>query len=255
MSNDLWKVLAIPVVLGLAACGSKNAVRDLGDSRTDALPMVADGAATGGSGGTPGGGGTVSGDGGGVSSGGTTGGSGGTTAGSGGTTGGSGGFGTGGASAGGTSSDAGRFDLVPDLSIGRDVAVNLDVAVSPSCPRTPPANDETCTVDATRCLYDSCPASGRTQAICSSGKWAVATGACGLATCQGSGMSWRSCPSGQVCVVMAGGALLVNCAVNSCGSGPLSSECQPGVVGCTLSFTLSSGATYYCNTCPQDTCS
>ncbi|HEX7598838.1 MAG TPA: hypothetical protein VF518_11530 [Polyangia bacterium] len=138
-----------------------------------------------------------------------------------------------------------------DTSAGADAASALDA--STVCPSTPPANGGAC-VEQTSCFYDVCPSTGRTQATCKAGKWVVETGACGIVTCLGSYVSGRTCASGQVCLVHAGGALLIDCIDNACGTGPASSDCTDFSAGCTAMFNTSSGVTYYCNTCPSGTC-
>jgi hypothetical protein len=138
-----------------------------------------------------------------------------------------------------------------DTSAGVDAAVTVDAGTA--CPSTPPAAGDAC-VGQTSCFYDVCPSTGRTQATCTAGKWVVETGACGVVTCLGSYVSGRTCASGQVCLVHAGGALLIDCISNACGTGPASPDCTDFSTGCTPIFNTSSGVTYYCNTCPSGTC-
>jgi hypothetical protein len=83
----------------------------------------------------------------------------------------------------------------------------------------------------------------------------VETGACGQVSCQGTYATGLTCPSGQVCLAQIGGARLISCIANACGSGPASPDCTTFTAGCTPLFSLSSGVTYYCNTCTYgETC-
>jgi hypothetical protein len=120
------------------------------------------------------------------------------------------------------------------------------------CPSTPPPDGSTCTGQ-TVCSYESCPGTGHTQASCRSGKWAVSTGACGEVACLGVSTG-TTCASGQVCLVKAGGALLVSCIDNPCAPGLVSADCSTVTAGCTPIFSTTGGLTYYCNTCPTGTC-
>jgi hypothetical protein len=128
-----------------------------------------------------------------------------------------------------------------------DAAVAVDAGSA--CPSAPPASGSTCVGQAS-CFYDVCPSTGRTQATCTAGKWVVETGACGEVSCQGNYTGGYTCPSGQVCLAKIGGARLISCIANDCGTGPASSDCSGFTAGCTPIFNLSSGVTYYCNTCP-----
>lgn len=120
------------------------------------------------------------------------------------------------------------------------------------CPSTPPTQGSTCTGQ-TVCSYEDCPGSGHTQASCRSGQWTVSTGACGTVYCQGVN-TVVPCPSGQVCLVQAGGALLASCIDNPCASGLVSADCSSVTAGCTPIFSTTSGLTYYCNTCAAPPC-
>jgi hypothetical protein len=82
----------------------------------------------------------------------------------------------------------------------------------------------------------------------------VVNGACGTVTCLGAGAAGGTCPANKVCMIHAGGALLVDCIDNPCGSGLVSADCSTVTTGCTPLLSTSSGLTFYCNTCPSGTC-
>jgi hypothetical protein len=138
-----------------------------------------------------------------------------------------------------------------DASAVSDATSALDAGVA--CPPTPPASGGACVGQAS-CFYDVCPSAGRTQATCTAGAWVVETAACGQVSCQGNYAAGRTCSSGEVCLVQIGGTLVISCIANPCGTGPASPECTTFTTGCTPMFDLSSGVTYYCNTCPSGTC-
>ena len=118
-----------------------------------------------------------------------------------------------------------------------------------SCPGAVPADGQACTV-AGSCFYEDCAGSGRTAATCVNGAWAVETGPCTGVFCQS-----QTCAIGQVCVVRAGGALLVDCASNTCGSAAIGCGCLQSCAGtCTLTGSLQTGVTIQCNTCPSNQC-
>jgi hypothetical protein len=124
---------------------------------------------------------------------------------------------------------------------------------APTCPSTPPLAGTACTGSGT-CYYQDCAHAGRTIAGCSSDHWAVQSAACGDFACMpGSG---RMCTGDQVCSESFGGALLANCANNTCGTGPISCGCLvPSCSGtCTVSGSVQSGFQVTCNTCPTNTC-
>lgn len=71
--------------------------------------------------------------------------------------------------------------------------------------------------------------------------------ACEMRDCEG-----VVCPGDQLCVQRVGGAFLVECGPNTCGSGPIVPECACSVCGgaeCTVY-----GTTVSCNTCPSGKC-
>ena len=115
------------------------------------------------------------------------------------------------------------------------------------CPSAPPVDGAACGGD-TECYYDACPEGGRAIARCSDRHWSVETGTSCAVQCSGVG---QSCNEGEICLVHAGGALLVDCVENGCGTGPILEECAGN---CPVSFTLDGGATATCNTCPQGGC-
>lgn len=119
-----------------------------------------------------------------------------------------------------------------------------------NCPAAEPADGQACSVAAS-CFYEDCAGSGgRAVATCSNGAWAVETGPCTGVFCQS-----QTCAVGQVCVVRAGGALLVDCAANTCGSAAIGCGCLQSCAGtCTVTGSLQTGVTIQCNTCPSNQC-
>jgi hypothetical protein len=118
-----------------------------------------------------------------------------------------------------------------------------------SCPGAAPADGQACTV-AGSCFYEDCAGSGRTVATCVNGAWAVETGPCTGVFCQS-----QTCAVGQLCVIRAGGALLVDCASNTCGSAAIGCGCLQSCAGtCTATGSLQTGITIQCNTCPSNQC-
>jgi hypothetical protein len=124
-----------------------------------------------------------------------------------------------------------------------------DCAPSPPtpCPTSVPTDGSACDGD-TQCYYDACPEGGRAIASCSSRVWTVETGTSCAVACAGFS---QQCSEGEVCLVHAGGAVLIECIANGCGTGPILAECAGN---CPVSFSLSGGATATCNTCPQGGC-
>ncbi|MFZ5894851.1 MAG: hypothetical protein ACOY0T_27570 [Myxococcota bacterium] len=122
----------------------------------------------------------------------------------------------------------------------------------PRCPQTPPQDSASCSPNNQQCFYDACPSGGRTLATCMNGTWKVQSGTSCASFCQGA-VSAMPCDAGEICLIMAGGALLTNCVPNLCSAGPVTSQCA-GVHDCAASFSLQAGATITCNICPQGGC-
>jgi hypothetical protein len=118
-----------------------------------------------------------------------------------------------------------------------------------SCPGAAPTDGQACTGGAT-CFYEDCAGSGRTVATCANGAWAVETGACTGVPCQS-----LTCAIGEVCIMSAGGALLVDCVPNTCGNAAIECGClQSCTAACSVTGSLQSGVTIRCNTCPSNQC-
>ena len=213
------------------------------------------GGATGGSGGiatigshaTGGVGGITTGETGGTRAGGVSGGSGGIA---GGGAGGGGAGGRGDASAGGAGVDVGVFvggagggGIGGTISTGGVVGTGGSAANG--CPSIAPTDGANCTYSGyVSCYYEDCAGSGRTLANCTSGTWQVTTGACEAMTCSG------TCALGQVCLRVQSGYLTQDCVTPTCGTGPVTPQCVPGVKGsCSVSASIAAGATIGCNNC------
>ena len=109
-----------------------------------------------------------------------------------------------------------------------------------TCPAVPPQPGGNCTVGL-NCYYEDCAGAGRTVASCVAGstvepRWQVATGACTAVTCPNP--SSLTCPAGQLCFISAGGAVLVTCGTNTCGTSAISVQLpavlQRGLLGARI---------------------
>jgi hypothetical protein len=120
---------------------------------------------------------------------------------------------------------------------------------APACPTAAPARGASC-AGALQCFYEDCGAGGRTVASCVNGTWSVETGPCTGVFCQS-----QTCEPGALCLMRAGGALLVECVQNACGAGAISCGCLQSCVGtCSIGGSLQSGVTIQCNTCASNLC-
>ena len=101
-----------------------------------------------------------------------------------------------------------------------------------------------------RCFYEDCAGAGRTIASCNGATWTVETGPCTSVFCQS-----MTCAAGQICMMLGGGALLISCVENSCGSGAIMCGCLQSCAGsCVVNGSLQSGVTINCNTCTSNIC-
>jgi hypothetical protein len=128
------------------------------------------------------------------------------------------------------------------------------------CPTVAPPDGQPCLPGAlgTSCFYEDCSGAGRSRTLCSSRDlgqgnlqqlWSVETWPCGSEVqCGGNGQG-MSCLRGQVCVVLAGGALITGCASHSCGTGPIDCSCVEGCFGECVTSGTENGVTISCNTC------
>ena len=120
-----------------------------------------------------------------------------------------------------------------------------DCAILP-CPRAAPKNGSTCSSANGTCYYENCAGAGRTLATCSAGSWQVQSAACSSFACQapdteGGGLT---CAAGQVCVVTTDTSFTVTpaCVDQTCGTGPMSTDCIKGLSGsCSAKYALSGG--------------
>jgi hypothetical protein len=117
------------------------------------------------------------------------------------------------------------------------------------CPATVPAPGAFCS-GTPICFYEDCAGIGRNVARCMNGAWSVESGPCTDVSCQS-----QTCPPGQLCLIRAGGALLVDCVQNACGAAAIACGCLQSCIGtCTVGGALASGVTIQCNTCPSNLC-
>jgi hypothetical protein len=118
-----------------------------------------------------------------------------------------------------------------------------------SCPAAPPPAGASCS-GASSCFYEDCAGGGRTVTRCANGAWTVETGPCTEVFCQS-----QNCPAGQLCLMRAGGALLVECVDNACGGAAISCGCLQSCAGaCAVGGSLQAGVTIQCNTCASNQC-
>jgi len=121
------------------------------------------------------------------------------------------------------------------------------------CPATPPANGSSCFASGPICAYEDCAGNGRSVANCFNGSWSVANAACGETV--GCNAGPGTCGVGEICLVLAGGALLGGCVANTCETGPVSCDCIEGCSGeCGVTGDPDYGITITCNTCPSGLC-
>lgn len=114
------------------------------------------------------------------------------------------------------------------------------------CPADPPADGAPCT-GSFSCLWERCPDGGVFAASCTAGAYDVTETPCGPHGCRDS-----TCSAEQICVERQGGALLVDCADNPCGDGPITASCACAACDgfpCTVS-----GRGVVCNTCTSGVC-
>jgi hypothetical protein len=118
-----------------------------------------------------------------------------------------------------------------------------------ACPTEPPASGAACSGTG-NCFYENCAAAGRTVASCTGNAWSVETGPCTNVFCQS-----MTCGPGQVCMMLGGGALLISCVENSCGTAAITCGCLQSCAGsCVVSGSAHDGVTINCNTCPSNQC-
>jgi len=167
---------------------------------------------------------------------------------------------------GSTSNVGGRSDTIASGASGGTSAVggakvtggttsvgSTSTVVVPPCPATAPTNSTPCGSTPVACFYDDCPATGRTNATCTSGMWSVETAPCGAVRCSGAFSTTGACNSGETCYVYAGGFTSINCRTNPCGVGPVTNQCAPA--NCSVTLSLSAGVTFYCSAnCPIAGC-
>ncbi len=114
------------------------------------------------------------------------------------------------------------------------------------CPSAPPIDGAACSGSFT-CLYERCPADGVHTAACSGGTFSVSEAACEPHLCRD-----QTCGAEEICVERVGGALLVECAPNPCGDGPILEACACSACEGFPCSTMGRGVV--CNTCLSGIC-
>lgn len=153
------------------------------------------------------------------------------------------------AASGGAPIDGGVFDVGSAGGTGGGLSTGgvggTGGSAATACPSTAPTQGSSCNYSGTAsCYYEDCAGSGRTLANCQSGTWQVTTGACTTVSCQG------TCALGQLCLRIQSGYLTKDCVTPTCGTGPVTPACVPGVRGtCSVSASISAGADVECSYC------
>ena len=114
------------------------------------------------------------------------------------------------------------------------------------CPADPPADGASCT-GAFSCLWERCPDGGVFSATCAGGSYTVSETPCGPHGCRDT-----TCTDEQICVERQGGALLVECADNPCGDGPIAASCA--CTACDGFPCAVNGRGVICTTCTSGVC-
>jgi hypothetical protein len=102
----------------------------------------------------------------------------------------------------------------------------------PPCPETAPGDGESCESEGQRCTYILCPESV-TRAECERSGWLITSLPCDDYECDLSNPGAATCTGDQLCVSRMGGAFVLECADNPCGTGPVVDECA-----CTVCSTM-----------------
>ncbi len=134
---------------------------------------------------------------------------------------------------------------------GSDGGGPSDAGAAPACPAEPPASGALCSDEGRRCAWVRCETEGAVTATCISEAWTVETSDCGDFTCDlGTG---TTCTGSQICVARIGGAFLVDCQDNPCGTGAIEESCA--CEACAgAECTGVTGRTVSCNTCSEGPC-
>jgi hypothetical protein len=175
----------------------------------------------------------------------------------GGEVGGAAGAAAGGSSSGGAGMDTGGAGSGGDAGSGG--------APASECPAEMPVDDMPCpsSLEGATCYYDDCEGLGsRSRASCPARQpgdaaepaWAVSTFPCGVEVECGGNASAQTCPIGEVCLVMEGGAPIGQCAEHSCGTGPIQCDCVEGCFDGCYPLITDQGVTFACNTCSEPIC-
>jgi hypothetical protein len=178
-------------------------------------------------------------------------------------------IGKGGSGSGGSGGAAGGAPGVPGSGAGAGGTAESGGADSGGtsareCPDEVPGNGTPCpsALRGSACYYDDCNGLGRrSRAVCpalqpgdtSAPSWLIDTFACDEAADCGSA-SAQSCPVGQVCLIMEGGAPITTCVEHSCGAGPIECDCVEGCFDGCYPSSKSEGVSFTCNACSEPIC-
>jgi hypothetical protein len=149
----------------------------------------------------------------------------------------------------------GGISMTGGTVTGRGGTIGSGGSSASTCPQKAPVNGAVCN-QAIQCYYEDCATSGRTVAGCSGASWQVTTGACSTFTCGAEGMQ-VTCPQGQICLATHGKAPV--CVTQTCGTGPVTTECvpgaDPGASGfCRTNGSAAEGITMFCCTAGGTSC-
>ncbi len=119
------------------------------------------------------------------------------------------------------------------LDAGRDGGPADAYRPPPPCPTAVPVEGEACEELDQRCTYLECPGAGVTRADCHASGWILTMLPCESYACDFGAGGAATCTESQLCVARMGGAFLVECVDNPCGSGPIEESCACSICGAT----------------------
>lgn len=159
------------------------------------------------------------------------------------------------ANSGTTTSQAtgGVLSATAGASSGRGGTATSGTSNAAACPAQAPLASSPCARTGLECIYQNCSTTGITVAVCQ-GTWSVTSNPCPTEVQCSLMASTNGCSPNQICLTLAGGALMESCIDNTCGEGPIDCSCLPSCSGVCSLYAYSTGLALMCNTCPQGGC-
>ena len=154
--------------------------------------------------------------------------------------------GAGGPNAGGSQASGGMTNAAGSGGAG--------IVPGPTCPQHPPAQAASCATLGETCAYEECASAGRTVARCQDGSWSLENAPCADSVVCSGRPGLMSCEKGQLCLMIASGALITQCVPNDCGDGPIDCNCLHSCSGNCVTIAGTDGITISCNTCTSGQC-